>query len=537
MNQGKVILIGLDGATFDVLEPLAEEGKIPYLKKMMDIGATGELESTFPPLTAPAWLALATGKSPGKTGVIDFFYRTNESPISLEAIGSEFFRKHGSIWDYLDLAGLKQCIFNYPLLYPPYQINGYMISGVGSSEETRITYPPDLIEELNRIANGYQIVVPYNNLEYVDNEELFLKHLKELLNKNEKVINYLLKKEKWDFFVVVLSATDYLQHYMWKHWDHFYPGHTSKVSKKYREEFIAAWTQIDQIIGNLYQQADDKTSIFIVSDHGFGPQDKVFYLNSWLEKEGYLARTINLIRMKELFRSISKDVLRKRLVANIVGFLAQKAFGHSTEYRERSIRGSIDLGQSKAVALDYSNTFGGIHILDYPNKKRLIEEITGKLNHIKVETEGLFRIMAYPSDKKYHGNALELLPDILVSFEDFSGLIITKFGRKILEHRPYSHLSGTHTMNGILIAVGPNIVNKKIHHARIYDIAPTLLYLFDHSVPDDIDGRVLAEIFEPLYLREHQIDYSCSIRNLENGITQRNDSKTVKENLKTLGYL
>ena len=71
----KSLILGLDGATWDVIKPLAEEGKLPTLKKLMEEGVWGNLESTIPPVTGPAWVSFATGRNPGKTGVFDFLNR------------------------------------------------------------------------------------------------------------------------------------------------------------------------------------------------------------------------------------------------------------------------------------------------------------------------------------------------------------------------------------------------------------------------------------------------------------------------------
>ena len=74
-TMAKSLIIGLDGATWNVIKPLAEEGKLPTFKKLMEEGVWGNLESTVPPVTGPAWVSFATGRNPGKTGVFDFLNR------------------------------------------------------------------------------------------------------------------------------------------------------------------------------------------------------------------------------------------------------------------------------------------------------------------------------------------------------------------------------------------------------------------------------------------------------------------------------
>lgn len=152
----KLLIIGLDGATWSVLIPLIEEGELPTLEKLLKNGCYGTLESTIPPVTGAGWLALATGKTPGKTGIIDFVNRKDKS-YKLYPVTSFDFKGH-SLWDYLSKVNKKIGVFNYPMLFPPYKINGFMVSGVGAFPEDNITYPPSLKRKLEQITGGMKFV-------------------------------------------------------------------------------------------------------------------------------------------------------------------------------------------------------------------------------------------------------------------------------------------------------------------------------------------------------------------------------------------
>jgi predicted AlkP superfamily phosphohydrolase/phosphomutase len=71
----KVIIIGLDGATWNLIKPWADKGLLPTFKELMEKGVWGELESTVPPWTIPAWYSLFSGKSPVKLGFFSFMVR------------------------------------------------------------------------------------------------------------------------------------------------------------------------------------------------------------------------------------------------------------------------------------------------------------------------------------------------------------------------------------------------------------------------------------------------------------------------------
>ena len=95
----RTLIIGLDGATWNVIKPLAEKGGLPAFKKLMEDGVWGNLESTIPPITGPAWFSLATGMNQGKLGVFDFLSR-KDNTYKLHPTTSNDFRGK-AIWNYV----------------------------------------------------------------------------------------------------------------------------------------------------------------------------------------------------------------------------------------------------------------------------------------------------------------------------------------------------------------------------------------------------------------------------------------------------
>lgn len=89
----KSLILGLDGATWDIIKPLAEEDKLPTFKKLMEKGVWGNLASTIPPVTGPTWVSFATGRKPGKHEVIDFLNRKKDSYKLKSVNSSDFFGK------------------------------------------------------------------------------------------------------------------------------------------------------------------------------------------------------------------------------------------------------------------------------------------------------------------------------------------------------------------------------------------------------------------------------------------------------------
>ena len=123
----QVLIIGLDGATFTVIDPLLNEGALPGLARLIGSGVRAELLSTIPSATIPAWPSFMTGKNPGKHGVFDFFSRIPGGKIRLTR--SEDIRTR-TLWQILSDHGLRSIVLNIPNTYPPQPIDGIVISGM-----------------------------------------------------------------------------------------------------------------------------------------------------------------------------------------------------------------------------------------------------------------------------------------------------------------------------------------------------------------------------------------------------------------------
>jgi len=499
INMQKSLIIGLDGATWDILIPLVNQGKLSTLKKLIQSGTYGILESTIPPVTGGAWLSLATGKTPGKTGVIDFLNRKDES-YKLYPVSSEDF-KGQSFWDYLSKTGLKVGIFNYPMLFPPYKINGFMVSGLGAFIHDEITYPPTLKQELIQIVDKYEIYIDYHNKKY-DNLDLFIQDLNRFLDKFERIIYYIVSKKYWDFLFLVFSVTDWVQHIMWKHIDENHPLYDPKHSPKYKQEFISFWRRIDSILGRVIEMiGEEDVIIFLVSDHGFGPNDQTFNLLKWLEMKGYLVRKKKFNKNLKiiLYKIFSTFSLLPKPIKRLIPSKAKTKVGSALKV---NIIGYIDFEKSKAYCLGHTIPFGAIYI-NAKNEKEM-EEIKSKLiqdlNNISKDVGKNVNVQIYELKKIYPGNKVDLLPDIIFTINNWRCVILEDtFDRPLFEEKPFStRHTGSHRLNGIFLAYGKGIKKGyKIEGAKIYDIAPTILHIFGLPIPNDMDGRVLMEIFEP----------------------------------------
>ena len=118
-GQARLLVIGLDSATFKVMQPMLDKGKLPNIQKLIDGGSSGILRSTVPPLSPAAWVTTMTGMNPGGHGVFDFrVLDLNE----IHGRSERFVRSSQyaglTLFDFLGKRGLKVGAFNIPLTYP-----------------------------------------------------------------------------------------------------------------------------------------------------------------------------------------------------------------------------------------------------------------------------------------------------------------------------------------------------------------------------------------------------------------------------------
>jgi predicted AlkP superfamily phosphohydrolase/phosphomutase len=127
MQKNKVLVIGLDGVPFGLVRDWAAAGHMPVLKRLIDSGVAGELRSTMPPTSGPAWSSFATGKNPGKTGIYDFLYR-KPGTYAFPPVNAAM-RSGRSLWSLLGEQNRRVAVVNIPISYPVEPVNGVLISG------------------------------------------------------------------------------------------------------------------------------------------------------------------------------------------------------------------------------------------------------------------------------------------------------------------------------------------------------------------------------------------------------------------------
>jgi predicted AlkP superfamily phosphohydrolase/phosphomutase len=562
-NRHKVMVIGLDGATFDLIEPWARAGHLPTLARLMVEGAYGLLGSTVPPMTGPAWTSFMTGKNPGKHGIYDWIYRHRDSYDVSPTTAKHCHEP--TIWSILSHAGRRVCVFNVPMTFPPKPVNGLMISGMPApSTKVTITYPVELLAEIERDVGEY-LLYPDPGQAYSDSGvDAFLDRLYRTTDTRFKVMSYLRARDDWDLFMVVLNGTDTIQHAMWKYMSPKHPLHDPKKFAKYGDAMLRYFQYVDQALGEIVASLDDDTVLVLMSDHGFGPFHKFIHVNNWLCQQGWL-------EIKGTPQARLKSALFN------LGFTPMKIYNLLMRFGLGALKREVVRGQGEGLLKTLFLSFGDVDwsrtaAYSLGNVGQIRLNVRGREPHGLVEPGEQFeatrdQIIArlrelrdpktgeqvaqevYRREELYWGPNQEQAADIVFipTRMEYFGFGEYEFGSNEVIETPRRGISGTHRPNGIFLLWGtPVKPGTHLERARIFDLAPTILHLLDEPVPGDMDGRVLTEALLPEYARlaEKRLPsevYAFPVETFASspsgGEFSEEDEEMVVERLRGLGYV
>ena len=511
--MAKIIVLGVDGGSLKLIEQWKDE--LPNFRRFVEGGVSGELESTIPPVTCPAWPCMFTGKNPAKLGIYDFLAFPSDQRQNFSVHSSSDYAS-SSLWGILSDYDKSVGLLNVPMTYPPHKVNGFMVSGFGAPfADTRgedYTYPVSLRNTLDKVVGNYEIDPPIDlNLQGKENQ--YINTLVEMLNKRSKAAKYLISSFAPDVFICVFAVLDRVQHYFWHHMDDAHPKH---ASEKYRTVVKDFYKKVDDAIGELLSVAPRDTNIVVVSDHGFQAKHGELVINRWLENEGFLhfhaapgMVTGAVQAVRSLFLRLSRPGLTRFVARAIPQRLLARLLTQTGPRGELdTMFGNIDWPRTKAFALGASGSGGMIFINlrgRQPNGtvqpgdeyEKVRDNIIEELNRIAPpNTTAPFDIRVFRKEDIYRGEYLASAPDIVFNMSNY-GAITGKGKTSSVWCEPV--LSGMHAMEGVSMAYGPDIKERgeKLPSLKIYDITPTVLHMSGLPVSREMDGRVLTEIFRP----------------------------------------
>jgi predicted AlkP superfamily phosphohydrolase/phosphomutase len=483
----RTLLLGLDGATFAVLDPLMARGVMPFLRDFVGAGARAPLRSVVPCLTPPAWTSLMTGKHPGRHGVFDFFQKESADGLHLRLstsrdIGSE------TVWTLASAAGRRVNVLNFPQTFPPPRVDGCVVPGGWMPwRQFRLgCHPAGLFDRLKALPSfeprelAMDMAMEEKALEgcaaeeYADWIRMHIRRERRWL----EVASFLMAEEPADLTAVMFDGVDKIQHLCWR----FLDPDAGPPADAWDREVSALceeyFRQLDAILAHLVGLAGPDSSVVIASDHGFGLSRDIFFVNTWLQQQGYLAW------------SSGADAARDSQKVGI---------GHMARHVH-------ELDWSRTVAYASTPSSQGIHLARRgPDGRPIVPP--GACGALRDEIAEGLRALRHPQtgeplvdrvwtrDEAFAGPFGEIGPD-LTFYLAGNGVASILRSEAAVVRRPRA--VGSHHPLGVFAARSPSIrAGATLPELSIVDVAPLLLYAADVPIPDDLDGRLPAPALVP----------------------------------------
>jgi predicted AlkP superfamily phosphohydrolase/phosphomutase len=454
----KICVLGLDCAAPEII--FSDPG-LGNIRRLMEQGLWGRLESVIPPITVPAWMCLATSQDPGSLGVYGFRNRINHTYTGLGFVNSTAIQEP-AIWDYLAREGKKSILVGVPPGFPPRKVNGISIGCFLTPDPSKdeFTHPASLKSKLQELVGEYPVDVKGFR---TDDKEWLKREIFAMSRKQWEVVRWLLREQEWDYFHFVDIGLDRVHHGFWNYFD---KQHIAYEPGNPFEDLIPQYYRwIDEQIASVLELVPEETILLVVSDHGARRLDGGFAINEWLIDQGLLV-------VEDYPREVTSfDKLKinwaKTKVWSEGGYYARVFF--NLEGREP--RGVI-------AARDYD---------------AFQEEMKAVLEALPDDKGRPLGSLVFKPKEIYRA-VRNIAPDLIVHFGGLAWRSIGSVGHRRfhLQENDTGPDACNHAQFGMFILVAPNSPRRgKYEGARLIDIAPTLLELAGRPIPATMQGRSL----------------------------------------------
>ncbi len=455
----KICVLGLDCAAPEIV--FGDE-RLVNLRRLMELGFYGRLESVYPPITVPAWMCMCTSQDPGSLGVYGFRNRVDHSYDKLGLATSASIRAL-AIWDQLARQGKKSILIGVPPNYPPRRIHGISVGCFLTPDTVKndFTYPPNIKSKITELVGEYPVDVKNFRTDRKDwlRDEIF-----RMSEKQWKVVHWMLREQEWDYFHFVDIGLDRMHHGFWNYFDkkhaQYQPGnpHENAIPDYY------LW--LDRQIGAALELLDHDTVVLVVSDHGAQRLDGGFAINEWLIREGLLTLH-DVPQALTPFEKLNVN-WSKTKVWSEGGYYARIFF---------NVQGREPHGIVPAAEYEpFQNEM----------KARLEAVTDGQgqpMNSLVFKPKELYR------------NLRNVAPDLIVHFGGlyWRSIGTVGHGRVHVQENDTGPDACNHAQFGVFILAAPNCpLSGEFEGARLLDMAPTLLDLAGHEIPETMQGKSLV---------------------------------------------
>lgn len=492
----KMIVVGLDGASWTLINYFCAKGYLPTFSKLIKNGKSGILKSTIPPHTAPGWVSSVTGVLPGEHGIYQFWDTQAENYVG-RFMGSNDLN-YPFVWDILNARGFSTGIINVPMTHPPKELNGYIFTWP-LSNTLKYCYPTSLVREIAENEGQYvsDLLTMFNG------DEKYIFEAIEITKRRLKTLCYLMKNKNTDFIMSVFTEIDRVSHFYWDYMDNH--GDNEILCEAIKSIYIETDKVLEVIINNL---GHDET-ILIYSDHGFEKGQMNFYVQTFLANNGFmkLNKASNHYTPKDNWFELKSDdgwyvVDWEHTIAYMA---APGSYGVNINLKGRQKLGAVD-------------------IEDYDSYR---EQIIKRLRMVRDPLNGsrLFK-RVLKREEVYSGSCVSSAPDIIIIPENYGIMVHHKLTEKE-EFSLVPEQKGMHSMDGICILYGEKVNEDMQVPTCIQDIAPTILKYYGIEIPRYMN--VKSDVQVPVSANKSKCD-------VVKQSYEKAEEDSIKERLKNLGY-
>ena len=493
----RFLVIGLDGGTFDLLDPLMAAGDLPFLRSLSEGGLRAPLRSVFPPKTIPAWYSFATGLDPGGLGIFGFT-EPDGGPGRSRLV--QTFRPAEGVWDLLSRDGVRVGVLDFPLR-AGYPLHGFVIPGMLSERPS--TYPVDLLERLEaHLGEPYSTELPpYHS----HDRAAWMKGATHGVAQRGRAAEFLCREYRPEFLFVLFRETDRVEHQHWAELE-VPPDRIPADLRTFWRAVDAACRQID----GAFRASGGPAVTFVISDHGHGAARSDFFTNRWLAERGYLVFKNGGTGWRR--RAVSRLLLaadRIGPVRSILRPVVDRLHGGAARARmSRLVAGDASF-ESMADRIDWHRTVAfshpvpeGIYLNRYnpdltPERGRAI--VASIREQLVAYPDA--RVEVFSPSEIYRGDNLAHAPALLLRVNGMASELRMDFSypRVMLRERPgFFYGTGVHRMDGILLAAGDGVKRQRLDEPfSLLDIAPTVLEGMGTAIPGPLAGASFLDRLGP----------------------------------------
>ena len=522
------VLLGLDGATFRILDPLMEDGVMPFLKSFAQSGVRAELLSTPNPLTPPAWISMTTGRTPGHHGVFDFIWSEEREKDHYFTLYNFRDIRVDTIWEMVSRCGGKVCVLNFPMTSPPPNVRGVVVPGLVSWKHLRLNvHPPGVYDELKSIE-GFDAKKLAWDFELEKKAELGVPEeewegwIRFHIDRERQwaaVVQHFLRKREYDLIAIIFDGTDKVLHMGWHLMDPQYVQEHGEKNRKIRNLCLEYFRRLDDILREILASCSDEARVFLASDHGFGPSWLVFRVNTWLHQQGWLTWRDDQ-DADEHHRAKIKKLTDKHFV--------YLDWAKTLAYAKTSSSNGIYIRVAREGRT-------GVRPEEYESFRK---ELIDRLRRVKDPETGEPIVKdILTKEEAFPGAHNEKAPDLTLIMADHSFISTKNLSPAVIRRDP---VVGTHYPEGIFMAGGPGIRrHEKVDRLRITDVAAILLYSLGVPIPENVEGKVPEGVFEPDFLGRNPVRAGGAMapKTDEPECAVVQEDQEIYKQLRALGYI